>query len=174
MSCRNNYRFNNTGCNNNVVGRSYNPCTGDVTITRRSCNECTGLPVTTTTTTNVCTGESNTTTTTCDPCGNAVVTSNSGCNNAVNGGIIYNTNAVYPTANSCGNYPTGLQTIGSSCTDNACGNVSGETKALENMPIGMAYVPWQEYNNLYSLSQGLNNGTMFRSLDYDFKGRRCN
>ena len=45
---------------------------------------------------------------------------------------------------------------------------------LNGLPIAMAYVPWQSYCNLYSQQQALRNGTLFRELDLDFAGRRCN
>ena len=45
---------------------------------------------------------------------------------------------------------------------------------LSGLPIAMAYVPWQSYGNIYPLQQALRNGTMFRELDLEFAGRRCN
>lgn len=45
---------------------------------------------------------------------------------------------------------------------------------LSNAPIAMAYVPWQSYGNLYQVPQALRNGTLFRELNLDFAGRRCN
>lgn len=45
---------------------------------------------------------------------------------------------------------------------------------LRDFPIAMAYVPWQDYGNIYGQSQALKNGTIFRELDLDFAGRRCN
>ena len=45
---------------------------------------------------------------------------------------------------------------------------------LSGLPIAMAYVPWQSYGNIYPLPQALRNGTMFRELDLEFAGRRCN
>lgn len=68
------------------------------------------------------------------------------------------------------------------CSDNnsSSGVISGVINAcnkesvLQGMALAMAYVPWQPYDNLYSLSQGLRRGTIFRDLDFDFMGRRCN
>lgn len=39
-------------------------------------------------------------------------------------------------------------------------------------PIGMAYVPWQEFKNLYDPERGLHAGTIFIELDKPFTGRR--
>jgi len=47
-------------------------------------------------------------------------------------------------------------------------------KELFGLPLAMAYVPWQEYANLYSVSQAVRKGTLFAELDLDFLGRRCN
>ena len=45
---------------------------------------------------------------------------------------------------------------------------------LEEMPLGMAYVPWQTFGTMYPMREGFRKGTMFANLDYDFLGRRCN
>ena len=45
---------------------------------------------------------------------------------------------------------------------------------LSGLPVAMAYVPWQSYGNLYPMNQALRSGTLFRELDLDFAGRRCN
>ncbi len=37
--------------------------------------------------------------------------------------------------------------------------------------IAMAYVPWQEWQNLYEPDKGLRYGTIFEDLDKPFKGR---
>ena len=80
-------------------------------------------------------------------CNAAPVQSSSCCNNAVAGGII----------------------VGG-CADAGC---NMET-TLRDYPIAMAYVPWQDYGNIYPLQQALRNGTMFQELNLDFAGRRCN
>ncbi len=46
--------------------------------------------------------------------------------------------------------------------------------ALTGLPVAMAYVPWQNYGNIYPMPQALQNGTMFPELNLDFAGRRCN
>ncbi len=82
------------------------------------------------------------------PCGNAVPVQATGCcNDTVVGNVIL------------GN-----------CADVGC----NKETTLSNYPIAMAYVPWQSYGNIYPLQQAMRNGTMFRELDLDFAGRRCN
>lgn len=44
---------------------------------------------------------------------------------------------------------------------------------LKGMPLGMAYVPWQRFGNLYEECEALYYGTIFRDLDLDFYGKRC-
>lgn len=44
---------------------------------------------------------------------------------------------------------------------------------LEQMPVGMAYVPWQKNCNMYdNLEEGYKEGTIFPVLNKPFKGRR--
>lgn len=42
-----------------------------------------------------------------------------------------------------------------------------------DFPVGMAYVPWQQWNQTYNLAQGLQRGTIFPELDYPFSMGRC-
>ena len=44
---------------------------------------------------------------------------------------------------------------------------------LEGMPLAMAYVPWQRFQNLYEECEAMYHGTIFRELDLDFCGKRC-
>ena len=47
----------------------------------------------------------------------------------------------------------------------------------EDMPgktLAMAYVPWQSWRNLYAVCEGFSTGTIFKELDLEFYGRRCN
>ena len=39
-------------------------------------------------------------------------------------------------------------------------------------PIGMGYVPWQEFRDLYDLERGFQVGTIYKELDKPFTGRR--
>lgn len=43
----------------------------------------------------------------------------------------------------------------------------------DNMPIGMAYVPWQKWGQTYSMEQGFARGTLFPDLDLPFVMGRC-
>lgn len=42
------------------------------------------------------------------------------------------------------------------------------TNNLEDMPLAMAYVPYQQWRDLYSPNQGFNRGTIFKELDLPF------
>ena len=39
-----------------------------------------------------------------------------------------------------------------------------------DMPIGMAYVPWQKWQNIYDAEKGFCNGTIFQDLNLPFLG----
>ncbi|MBQ8606526.1 MAG: spore coat associated protein CotJA [Clostridia bacterium] len=40
------------------------------------------------------------------------------------------------------------------------------------MPIGMAYVPWQSFRDLYEKDKAIMRGTIFAELDKPFKGAK--
>ena len=42
---------------------------------------------------------------------------------------------------------------------------------LSGLPIAMAYVPWQEWRNLYGAEKALHRGTIFEELDKPFSGK---
>ena len=42
--------------------------------------------------------------------------------------------------------------------------------ALYDMPLAMAYVPWQRWQNIYDAEKGLCNGTIFQELNLPFLG----
>ncbi len=44
---------------------------------------------------------------------------------------------------------------------------------MEQYPVGMGYVPWQQWQQTYSLEQGFKRGTIFPDLDLTFKMGRC-
>lgn len=52
------------------------------------------------------------------------------------------------------------------CTDTSPGGV-------ENYPLAMAYVPWQQWEQTYTLDRGLQRGTIFPELDLPFVMGRC-
>lgn len=43
----------------------------------------------------------------------------------------------------------------------------------EAFPNVMAFVPWQQWGDMYTPEQGLKQGTIFRDLNYIFCGTRC-
>ena len=49
------------------------------------------------------------------------------------------------------------------------------SKFPEETPLAMAYVPWQQWQQIYEPCQGFRQGTIFRELDKPFlwKGGRC-
>lgn len=44
---------------------------------------------------------------------------------------------------------------------------------IGQMPIGMAYVPWQQWCQTYPMEQGFRQGTIFPELDLTFMMGRC-
>lgn len=53
----------------------------------------------------------------------------------------------------------------------ANGNIPYRTK--DNFVVGMAYVPWQHFGNVYEPCKGLSRGTIFPDLDKPFEGGCC-
>lgn len=43
----------------------------------------------------------------------------------------------------------------------------------DRLPIGMAYVPMQQWRQTYEFDKGLHYGTIFPELNKPFTGRRC-
>lgn len=53
-------------------------------------------------------------------------------------------------------------------------DTSTEYAMLKQFPLGMTYVPMQEFENLYeNLEEAYDYGTLFRDLNKPFTGRRC-
>lgn len=50
-----------------------------------------------------------------------------------------------------------------------CNDKSGYDE-LRNMPLAMAYVPWQEWCSLYEADKAFHRGTIFEELDKPFRG----
>lgn len=46
-----------------------------------------------------------------------------------------------------------------------------EYDALSDLPLAMAYVPWQEWRSLYEAEKGFRCGTIFTELDLAFQGK---
>ncbi len=47
---------------------------------------------------------------------------------------------------------------------------SAQNDPLRGMAIGIGYVPWQEWECIYNVEEGLSRGTIFPSLDLPFYG----
>lgn len=58
--------------------------------------------------------------------------------------------------------------MNSGCTP--CRNIQRDEFPAD-MPIGMAYVPWQTWDKIYDLDKGHHMGTIFPCLDKPFMGR---
>ncbi|MBQ1275181.1 MAG: spore coat associated protein CotJA [Cellulosilyticum sp.] len=43
---------------------------------------------------------------------------------------------------------------------------------MENMPIAMAYVPWQQWRMIYEPKEALKRGTIFKELDLPFEASK--
>ncbi len=55
-------------------------------------------------------------------------------------------------------------------TEPVCCCSPNEYDELSSMPLAMAYVPWQEWQNIYEAEKGFHRGTIFEELDKPFKG----
>lgn len=42
---------------------------------------------------------------------------------------------------------------------------------LEDMPLAMAYVPWQTWDNIYDTEKGFQCGTIFQEMNLPFLGK---
>lgn len=42
-----------------------------------------------------------------------------------------------------------------------------------NIPIAMAYVPWQHWRDIYEIDKGYHIGTIFSELNKPYLGWRC-
>lgn len=51
--------------------------------------------------------------------------------------------------------------------------VSDKCNCLEDMPLAMAYVPWQKFQNLYNEAEAFKRGTIFKDLDLRFCRKGC-
>ena len=45
-----------------------------------------------------------------------------------------------------------------------------KTDGFADMPLAMAYVPWQRWQNIYDAEKGFCRGTIFQELDLSFMG----
>ena len=85
-----------------------------------------------------------------------------------------------------GNYMPGNRNVSpyrSKRDDCFCGGMPKEScerilndyeSGFERYPLGMCYVPWQRFENLYENEfKALDRGTLFKDLDLEFLGRSC-
>lgn len=111
-------------------------------------------------------------------------TGNTGCSRNTSGTSMYN-NPVCDSncANAVSENDTGCmdaEAVVVVVRDNDCeATVSSECRPSMNdpiacMPLAMAYVPWQDYEAIYSEAEAWQRGTIFRKLDLEFMARRCN
>lgn len=56
--------------------------------------------------------------------------------------------------------------MGNSCPEQPCINMD----PLQGMPLGMGYVPIQQWNQIYEPEKALGRGTIFPCLDLPFCG----
>ncbi len=63
-----------------------------------------------------------------------------------------------------------LQNVQGRCrhTDSPSCGESINYDPLQTMPLAMAYVPWQQWQNVYEGCKGLENGTIFEELIFPF------
>lgn len=59
----------------------------------------------------------------------------------------------------------------SSCT--SCSRMSNMTAFPAETPIGMAYVPYQQWRKVYEPAVALERGTIFEELDKPFLGEKA-
>ena len=79
--------------------------------------------------------------------------------------------------NSCGRKTPSMQPMPmpqASCGCNTCNCVDDATSIqndpLRGMPVGIGYVPWQQWDCVYNIDEGLSKGTIFPCLDLPFYG----
>lgn len=92
---------------------------------------------------------------------------NSNCNTNCNTNYNASSNANYNTNcnTNCGN-----NTPSCGCNPNCDADSSIYNDPLKGMAVAIGYVPWQQWCKVYDLCKGLNQGTIFPSLDLPFYG----
>lgn len=56
-----------------------------------------------------------------------------------------------------------------------CGNDAGQYEygCLSDLPLGIAYVPWQKFEQVFEADKGFMCGSIFAELVYPFYGARA-
>lgn len=68
----------------------------------------------------------------------------------------------------------GRQPMAGGCQDTMSGmGRPADCFDRDRFPVGMGYVPMQNWETPYSMEQGFRRGTIFPSLDYPFMMGRC-
>lgn len=78
---------------------------------------------------------------------------------------------------SCGMNNTVREDSCSTCTGEMRESRNTNMYSIEdlNMPLAMAYVPWQKWCSIYETCKGFQRGTIFAELDKPFMGKGgCN
>lgn len=52
---------------------------------------------------------------------------------------------------------------------NFVGMAKPQTENIEDMPLAMAYIPFQKWRNLYDPNEAFQRGTIFKELDLPFE-----
>jgi hypothetical protein len=53
-----------------------------------------------------------------------------------------------------------------------CAGCDRGTEHVDHMMPGMTFVPWQKWEDIYPVEEGLENGTIFKQLNKPFIGRK--
>lgn len=59
-----------------------------------------------------------------------------------------------------------------SCNSKRSGYNDKSRYSMDDFPIGMAYVPWQKWRDIYEPRKAFQTGTIFAELDKPFLGMR--
>jgi hypothetical protein len=82
--------------------------------------------------------------------------------------------------NQNGRRPAPMPPMPPRCNSCGCTDTSDIQKdPLYGLAVGIGYVPWQQWECVYTFDEGLSRGTIFPSLDLPFygcipRGYRCN
>lgn len=74
--------------------------------------------------------------------------------------------------NGCVRQNTQNMSLAGNCplsAEGACGRRMDHGD-LADMPLAMAYVPWQEWKDVYKVEKAFQRGTIFEELDKPFRG----
>lgn len=66
-----------------------------------------------------------------------------------------------------------MENMRNSCRISYACDPDAQGTNLNSLPLSMAYVPWQRWQNLYKPEEGLSNGTIFQEVNLPFTGGGC-